>query len=149
MIKVLFICHGNICRSPLAEYMLRDLLIKRGLSDEIMVASAATSSEELGNPIYPPMQKVMRSHGLDPSGHAARRMRKSDYEEFDYIIGMDEENRRNLLRFFDNDPEGKISLLMDHTGRPRAVADPWYTRDFEATWKDVVEGCSAFLDTLQ
>lgn len=148
MIKVLMICHGNICRSPLAEYLLRDMAARRGLSSEISVDSAATSSEELGNPIYPPMQREMRSHGLDPSGHTARRMRLSDYDEYDYIIGMDEENRRHLMRFFSNDPDGKISLLMDYTDRPRDVADPWYTRDFGATWRDVEEGCAGFLNTL-
>ena len=149
MIKILFICHGSICRSPLCEYLLRDMAKKRGISDKIHVESAATSREEIGNPIYPPMQKVLRAHGIDPSGHAARQITKADYDEFDYIIGMDEENRYNLLRIFDNDPEGKVSLIMDYTDRPRAVADPWYTRDFDATYRDAIEGVEVFLDFLR
>ena len=146
--KILFICHGSICRSPMAEYVMRDMVKKEGLSDRIKTASAATSREEIGNPIYPPAQRVLREHGIDPSGHAARQMRKEDYDNYDYIIGMDQENYHNLMRFYDNDPDGKISLLMDYTDCPRAVADPWYTGDFISTWNDVTEGCAGLLKKI-
>ena len=148
MIKVLFICHGSICRSPMAEYVMRDMVAKRGLSDRIETASAATSSEELGNPIYPPAQRVLKEHGIDPSGHAARRMRPEDYRNYDRIIGMDNENMFYMKRMWPDDPEGKLSLLMDYTQRPGEVSDPWYTRDFNATWRDVVEGCEGLLEEL-
>ena len=145
MIKILFICHGNICRSPMAEYVMRDMLKKNGLGDRVQVDSAATSTEELGNPIYPPAARVLREHGIDPSGHAARRMRAEDYREYDFIIGMDNENMYYMRRMWPEDPEGKISLLMDYTDRPGEVSDPWYTRDFNSTWTDVCEGCTGFL----
>ena len=154
MIKVLFVCHGNICRSPMAEFVMKDLVEKRHCAQAFEIASAATSTEELGNPVYPPARRLLLQHGIDPAGKRARRMTRADYDDYDYIIGMDEANIRNILRITGGDPEGKVSLLLDHVpaakpGMPRrSVADPWYTRDFQATWEDVNEGCLALLAEL-
>ena len=148
MIKRLFICHGNICRSPLAEYLMRDMVEQAGLSGEIRTASAATSREELGNPVYPPMRRLMEGLGIDCSKKTARQLTAADYGQYDYLIGMDAANLRNMKRLFGEDREGKLSLLLDETGVPRDVADPWYTRDFEATLRDVRAGCSALLERL-
>ena len=149
MIKILFICLGNICRSPMAEFYMKDLVQKQGLADLFEIASAATSTEEIGNPVYPPARKKLAEHGIGCEGKTARQMRKKDYESWDYLIGMDTANLRNMNRICSGDPEGKISLLMDYTDRPGSVADPWYTRDFEATWRDVEEGCQGLLRFLQ
>ena len=146
--KILFICHGNICRSPMAEFVMKDLVRAAGREREFEIASAATSAEELGNPVYPPARKKLAEHGIGCAGKTARQLRRSDYEDYDLLIGMDGENLRNMHRVFGGDPAGKISLLMDYTDRPRPVADPWYTDDFEATWRDVSEGCAALLDAL-
>ena len=127
---------------------MKDLVRAAGREREFEIASAATSAEELGNPVYPPARKKLAEHGIGCAGKAARQLRRSDYEEYDLLIGMDGENLRNMHRFFGGDPAGKISLLMDYPPRPRPVADPWYTDDFEATWRDVSEGCAALLDTL-
>ena len=148
MINILFICHGNICRSPMAEFVMKDLVRAAGREREFEIASAATSAEELGNPVYPPARRKLAEHGIGCAGKTARQLRRSDYDAYDLLIGMDGENLRNMHRFFGGDPAGKISLLMDYTPRPRPVADPWYTDDFEATWRDVSEGCAALLDTL-
>ena len=148
MIKILFICLGNICRSPMAEFYMKDLVQKQGLADLFEIASAATSTEEIGNPVYPPARKKLAEHGIGCEGKTARQMRKKDYESWDYLIGMDTANLRNINRICGGDPEGKISLLMDYTERPGSVADPWYTRDFEATWRDVEEGCQGLLRFL-
>lgn len=149
MIKVLFICHGNICRSPMAEYVMRNMVSKLGLADKFYLGSAATSTEELGNPIYPPAQRTMRAHGIDPSGHAARQLRRNEYDKWDMFVGMDSENMYYMKRMLGGDPEGKISMLMDYTDRPGEVSDPWYTRDFEATWRDVNEGCAGMIEYLR
>lgn len=127
---------------------MKDAVSRAGLSDRFYIESAATSSEELGNPVYPPAQRKLREHGISANGKAARQITKTDYERFDYIIGMEESNKRSMLRIFGGDPYGKISLLLDWTPRPGAVADPWYTGDFEATWLDVSEGCDAILRKL-
>ena len=148
MIKVLFVCHGNICRSPMAEFVMKDMAEKAGLDGEILVASAATSDEELGNPVYPPAQRKLAEHGLSCAGKTARRLRYADYDEYDLLIGMDQENIYDMRRLFRGDPEGKVHLLMKYTDRPGDVADPWYTRDFEATWRDVEEGCRGLLKAL-
>ncbi len=148
MIKVLFVCHGNICRSPMAEFVMKDMVAKRGLSDQFQIASAATSTEEIGNPVYPPARRKLAEHGIRCDGHAARQMERRDYQRWDYLIGMDEANRRDMTRLCGGDRAGKISLLMDWTGHPRSVADPWYTGDFDATWNDVTEGCEALLNQL-
>ena len=152
MIKVLFVCHGNICRSPMAEFILRDMVKKRGISDRFLIASCATSDEEIfngiGNPVYPPAKKELARHGISCEGKRAVQLTKSDDENYDYLICMDENNYRNMLRMLGGDPEGKISKLMNHTSRPGNVADPWYTGDFETTYTDIVEGCEALLKEL-
>ena len=146
--KILFICHGNICRSPMAEFVMKHLVEEEGRSDAFFIASAATSTEEIGNPVYPPARRKLAEHGIACAGKTARQMTKRDYEDFDYLIGMDGENLRNMKRMYNQDPDGKISLLMDYTSRPGSVADPWYTGDFEATWRDVLEGCQGLLNHL-
>ena len=172
MTKILFICHGNICRSTSAQYVMQYLVDKAGLTKDFYIDSAATSREEIGNPVYPPMKKTLKSHGIPCEGHRARQMTMRDYEEFDYLIGMDRENLYFMNRMYGagerddsrvnfwsarydditpKDPEGKVSLLMDHApGREgEEVADPWYTRDFEATYRDVMEGCRGLLEELK
>ncbi len=148
MTKILFVCHGNICRSPMAEYVMKDLVQKAGLEDEFEIASAATSTEEIGNPVYPPARNKLAQHGISCQGHAARQLKRADYGRWDLLIGMDQANLRNMNRICGGDPEGKIHLLMDYTARPGEVADPWYTGDFEATWQDVLLGCSQLLQQL-
>ena len=148
MIKVLFLCHGNICRSPMAEFVMKDLVKKAGLADQFYIASAATSREELGNPVYPPARRKLAEHGIFCAGKTARQMTRQDYEDYDLIVAMDRNNLRNLRRIIGEDTDSKVSLLMAHTGRPGDVADPWYTGDFEATWQDVLEGCTALLKEL-
>jgi protein-tyrosine phosphatase len=146
--KILFICHGNICRSPMAEFVMKQLVKNEGLEGQFEIASAATSTEEIGNPVYPPARRKLAEHGIGCEGKTARQMTRSDYQYYDYIIAMDRNNLRNLKRMFGEDTEHKISLLMDYTHRPGDVADPWYTGDFEATWQDVSEGCRGLLDYL-
>ena len=145
MTKVLFICHGNICRSPMAEFVMKDLVAKAGLSDRFEIASAATSTEEIGNPVYPPARRKLAEHGISCAGHAARQLTKQDYADYDFLVGMDSANLRDMHRICGGDPDGKISLLLDHTARPGNVADPWYTGDFQATWLDVLAGCQGLL----
>lgn len=149
MIKILFICHGNICRSPMAEFVMKDLVRKAGLEEEFHIESAATSTEEVGNPVYPPARRKLAEHGIVSTGKTARQMCKADYDRFDYLVGMDSANLRNMRRICGGDPEGKLSLLLDHTNRPGEVSDPWYTGDFEATWRDVLEGCTNLLEQLK
>lgn len=147
MKKILFICHGNICRSPMAEFVMKDMVRKNGLEDCFEIASAATSREEIGNPVYPPARRKLAENGIGCSGHAARQMTRRDYDYYDMIICMDNNNIRNTLRIIGNDADGKISLLLDHTDRAgEQVADPWYTGNFDATWRDVVQGCTALID---
>ena len=154
MEKILFVCHGNICRSPMAEFVMKDMVEKRGLATEFEIASAATSTEELGNPVYPPARRLLLQHGIDPAGKRARQMKRADYAYYDLIVGMDEANIRNIIRITGGDPDGKVSLLLDHVrpeeaGTPRrSVADPWYTGNFQITWDDVNRGCAALLAEL-
>ena len=153
MIKILFICHGNICRSPMAEFVMKDLVRKAGLSREYHIESAATSTEEIwngqGNPVYPPARRKLAEHGISCGGKTARQTVRTDYGQFDYIVGMDQANYRNMLRIYGGDPDRKVHLLLDYTSRPGNVADPWYTGDFEATWRDVLEGCQGLLEGCQ
>ena len=148
MIKVLFICHGNICRSPMAEFVMKDLIRKAELAEEFSIASAATSTEEIGAPVYPPARRKLAEHGIGCAGKTARQLRREDYDRFDLLIGMDGANLRNMRRICGGDPEGKLSLLLDRAGRSGDVADPWYTGDFQATWDDVNAGCSAMLSKI-
>ena len=148
MTKVLFICHGNICRSPMAERVFAELVRRAGREHEFEIASAATSREELGNPIYPPAARLLRAHGIDAGGHAARQVTAADYAYYDHLVLMDEDNRRNLLRLLGGDPDGKVSKLLSWAGRSGDVADPWYTGDFETTYRDVLQGCTAMLEQL-
>ena len=129
----------------MAEFVMKDLVRKAGRAAEFSIASAATSTEELGNPVYPPARRMMAAHGIDCTGQTARQLRKADYAQYDYLIGMDQANFRNMQRMCGGDPEGKIHLLLDFTDRPGQVADPWYTGDFQATWEDVLEGCEGLL----
>ena len=145
MKKILFICHGNICRSPMAEFVMKDLVKKAGLASRFYIESAATSREEIGNPVYPPARRKLAEHGISCEGHAARQLTNRDYDEYDLLIGMDQANLRDMYRICGGDYAEKMSLLMDHTARPGNVADPWYTEDFEATWRDVLEGCQGLL----
>ena len=145
MKKILFICHGNICRSPMAEFVMKDLVQKAGLASQFHIESAATSREEIGNSVYPPARRKLAEHGISCNGHAARQLTRQDYADYDFLIGMDSANLRDMHCICGGDPDGKISLLLDHTARPGNVADPWYTEDFEATWQDVLEGCQGLL----
>ena len=150
MVKILFVCHGNICRSPMAEYVMRDLVKKAGLEGQFQIASAATSREEIGNPVYPPARRKLAEHGISCGGHAARQLRSADYGEYDLLVGMDQANLRNMRRICGGDPDGKLHLLLEYAGRPgQEVADPWYTGDFEATWRDVLAGCQGLLEEIQ
>ena len=149
MTKILFICHGSICRSPMCEYVLKDMVYKRGLEDCFEIASAATSREEIGNPVYPPARRKLAEHGITCNGHRARQMTKKDYEYYDLIICMDHNNIRNTYMITGGDTDGKIKLLLDYTDRAgEEVADPWYTGNFDATWRDVTEGCEGILEEL-
>ena len=149
MTRILFVCHGNICRSPMAEFVMKDLVKKAGLESEFVIASAATSTEEIGNPVYPPARRKLAEHGIGCTGHAARQLTAGDYGCCDYLVGMDSANLRNMRRICGGDPDGKISLLLDWTSRPGDVADPWYTGDFEATWRDALAGCRGLLDHIR
>ena len=149
MIKILFVCHGNICRSPMAEFVMKDMVKKAGLEHRFEIASAATHTDELGSPVYPPARRKMAEHGIGCGGKTARLLRDDDYARWDLLIGMDQANLRNMRRIFGGDPENKIRLLLDYAGRCEEVADPWYTGDFEATWQDVSEGCRALLERLK
>lgn len=149
MTRILFICHGNICRSPMAEFVMKDLVDRAGLSDAFEIASAATSREEIGNDIYPPARRELARHSVRCDGHRARQLTKADYSYYDYLVVMDDENLRNARRICGGDPEEKIYRLLDFTARPGEVADPWYTGDFAATWKDVLEGCSTLLERMK
>ena len=148
MTKILFVCHGNICRSPMAEFVMKEMVKEAGLSGRFEIASAATSTEELGNPVYPPARRKLAEHGIRCDGKRARQLTRADYQKYDLLIGMDEWNIRNMTRMCGGDRDGKIRLLLDDTDHPRAVADPWYTGDFDATWNDVTEGCRALLEQL-
>ena len=145
MHRVLFVCHGNICRSPMAEFVMKDLVKNAGLERKFSIASAATSTEEIGCPVYPPARRKLAEHGIGCAGHAARQLTAADYDHWDYLVGMDGANLRNMRRICGGDPEGKISLLLDWSDRSGDVADPWYTGEFDATWRDVLAGCSGLL----
>lgn len=152
MIKVLFVCHGNICRSPMAEFMFKDMIKKKGIEDLFYVESAATSDEEcwggVGNPVYPPAREELARHGIRCDGKRARQITKADYDKFDYIIGMENMNIRNMMRVFQNDPDGKVCKLLDFTERGGNISDPWYSGDFVSTYRDIEEGLNGFLEEI-
>lgn len=148
MHKILFICHGNICRSPMAEMIFKNLLRERKMEQRFFVASAATSREEIGNPVYPPARAELARHGVAVERRGARQVTRQDYAEYDLLIAMDHFNLRNLHRMLDGDPEGKVHLLMDYTNRPGEVADPWYNDRFDIAYRDILEGCEGLLAHL-
>ena len=148
MKKLLFVCHGNICRSPMAEFVMRDLVERAGLGDRFEIASAATSGEEIGNPVYPPARRKLAEHGIGCDGKTARRLVQEDGRRYDLLIGMDRANFRDMRRICGPEAGEKLRLLLDDTDRPGDVADPWYTGDFEATWRDVLAGCRGLLERL-
>ena len=153
MIKVMFVCHGNICRSPMAEMILKEMVRKRGISDAFLIASSATSSEEIygnrGNPVYPPARAILNQKGIPCEDHRAQRLKKSDYREYDWLIAMEQFNIRNMRPIIGGDPEQKVCRLLDFTDAPRDVADPWYSGDFETAYADIERGCAAFLRHLE
>ena len=149
MIRVLFICHGNICRSPMAEFILKDMVQKRGIADRFLIASAATSTEEIGNPVHHGTRNKLAKYGISTAGKYAVQMTKRDYDKYDYLIGMDQWNLRNMKRILGRDPQRKLYLLLDFSQQPRDIADPWYTGNFDRTYEDIVEGCEAFLTYLR
>ena len=148
MLDILFICHGNICRSPLAEFVMKDLTERQGLAGKFQIASAATSREELGNDIHPGTRRVLEREGIPFSSRQARQITKSDYEAYDYIIAMDRANLRNLEWLLGGDPEGKFFLFLEFAGEHRDIADPWYTGNFDETYRDIKQGCTALLEFL-
>lgn len=152
MIKIMFVCHGNICRSPMAEFVLKDMVKKADRENEFVIASSATSTEEIwggvGNPVYPPARDELKKHGISCEGKRAVQVKKSDYENYDYLICMDENNMRNIRRIIASDPEDKVVKLLSFTGENRNVADPWYSGDFETCYSDIYNGCKALLETL-
>lgn len=145
LFKILFVCHGNICRSPMAEFVMKDMVKKAGLESYFLIESAATSTEEIGNDMYPPARIKLREEKIPFSRRAARQITASDYDNFDFLIGMDDENLYYMKRRWNNDPDDKIRLLMEFAGQNRSVADPWYTGDFDKTYLDVVSGCEQLL----
>jgi len=149
MIKVLFVCHGNICRSTMAEFVFKAMITKAGLQDKFYIASAGTSTEELGNPVHPGTRKKLAEHGINCAGKYAVQITKADYDKYDYILGMDSQNIKNMNRIFDGNPDNKVKLLLEYTGESVDIADPWYTGDFEATYRDVLRGCTALLENIK
>ena len=152
MIRILFVCHGNICRSPMAEFIFKDLAEKQGIADRFVVSSSATSTEEIwngiGNPVYPPAKAELAKHGLSCNGKRAVQLEKNDYDKYDLFVGMDSANIRNMLRIFGSDPDGKVRKLMDYTDRGGDVADPWYSYRFDVAYRDILEGCTALLEAV-
>ena len=149
MVRILFVCHGNICRSPMAEFFMKDLVKQEGKAEQFDIASAATSTEEIGNGVHWGTRSILGRLGISCAGKTARQMTREDYNRYDYLIGMDSANLRNMYRICGNDYAGKMHLLMDYSDRHGEVADPWYTRDFEATWQDVEAGCRGLLNRLK
>ena len=148
MIRVLFICHGNICRSPMAEFVMKDLVEKEGLAEEFFIASSATSREEIGNPVHHGTRNKLAQYGISTKGKYAVQLTKKDYNAYDYLIGMEQWNIQNILKIVGSDPKKKVHRLLDFSENPRDIADPWYTGDFDRTYEDVLEGCKALLNHI-
>ena len=148
MIKILFVCHGNICRSPMAEFVMKDMVEKQGIAKDFYIASAATSTEEIGNGVHYGTRKKLAEFGISTDGKRAVQLKKSDYDKYDYIIGMDSWNMRNMKRMLPEDRDNKIHLLLDFSANPRDIADPWYTGDFDTTYDDILEGCTALMNKI-
>lgn len=152
MLKIMFVCHGNICRSPMAEFVMKDLVEKQGLESDLYIASSATSTEEIwngiGNPVYPPAKAELAKHGIGCDGKRAVQLKKDDYGKYDLFIGMDSANIRNIMRIFGGDPKGKVHKLLEYTGSSADIADPWYSDRFDVTYKDIYNGCTALLEYL-
>ena len=148
MTRILFVCLGNICRSPMAEFIFRDLAAKAGCGAEFEAASAGTSSEEYGNPVYPPARRKLAEHGIACAGKTARQLTRADYDRYDLLIGMESRHLAAMRRICGGDPAGKMHRLLDYTARPADIADPWYTGDFDAAWNDIESGCRALLGQL-
>lgn len=149
MVKIMFVCHGNICRSTMAEFWMKHVVKQAGREKEFYIASSATSTEEIGNPVHHGTKKKLAEFGISTAGKQAVQLTKSDYEKYDYFLGMDSANIRNMFRIFKTDPENKVSRLLDFTDNPRDIRDPWYTGNFDETFDDVSEGVKAFLDTIK
>ncbi len=148
MLKIMFVCHGNICRSPMAEFVMKDLIKKSGLSNKFIIESSATSYEEIGNPVHYGTKRILNNLGIDCSKKRAIKLMQEDYHKYDYIIGMDDYNIKNMLKLFNGDKDNKIKKLLEYSNSNRSVADPWYTGDFETTYNDVLRGCTDFLNYL-
>lgn len=148
MKKILFVCHGNICRSPMAEYVMKAMVAEAERSAEFEIASAATSTEETGNGVYPPVRRLLEAAGIDCSAHHARQMTLADYRHYDLIVAMDTQNLTNIRRIIGQDTDGKVCRLLDFTPTPGDIADPWYTRDFDLTWRQVHAGCCGLLERV-
>ena len=146
--RVLFVCHGNICRSPMAEFVMKDMVEKKGIAEKFYIASAATSTEEIGNGVHYGTRKKLAEFGISTDGKRAVQLKKSDYDKYDYIIGMDSWNMRNMKRMLPEDVDNKIHLLLDFSDNPRDIADPWYTGDFDTTYDDIFEGCTALMNKI-
>ena len=148
MIKVLFVCHGNICRSPMAEFIFKDMVARRGIAEQFHISSAATSQEEIGNPVYPPAVRELARHGISAAGKRAVQLRVADYGKYDLLLAMEQYNRTNMMKILKEDPEGKVRLLLDFTDQPGDIADPWYYGRFDQTYTDICRGCEGLLTTL-
>ena len=148
MYKLLFICHGNICRSPMAEFVMKDIVNKAGMSDEFYISSCATSTEEIGNPVHYGTKRKLAEVGISCEGKRAVQLTKKDYDKYDMLIAMDEMNIRNIMRVIKTDPKNKVSLLLSHSGENRSIADPWYTGNFDNTYNDILKGCTALFKEL-
>ncbi len=148
MVKILFVCHGNICRSPMAEFVLRDMVTKRGMGDKFQISSAATSMEEIGNSVHRGTREKLKQQGISTEGKYAVQLKKQDYEKYDYIIAMDQNNLKNIKKIVGEDKQKKVSLLLSFAQENRDIADPWYTGDFDKTYDDIVKGCKGFLEKI-
>ena len=149
ILRIMFVCHGNICRSPMAEFIMKKLVQEIHAESEFTIASSATSTEEIGNPVYPPAKRELARHGISCDGKYAVQLKKSDYDKYDLFLVMDEHNAFNICRIFPSDPEHKVHKLLEYAGRSGNVADPWYTGDFEKAYQDIYEGCSGLLNEIR